>query len=279
MQSGELIRRAGYLREDYRFFHLRDTAGQELDFHFHEFDKLVILLSGRVDYAVESAVYRLRPWDVLLVKHHTIHRAIIDRGELYDRVILYLDSQYLERLSRFAALTDCFSLADRAGRHLLSTEGPAREQLCRLVEELEQAQGDDQFGAEAWREACLVRLLVLINRMARGGGSLAQSQPVYDAKIAQTLSYINENLTRNITVEELAERVFLSKYYFMRLFKAQTGASVHSYLRQKRLLRAARLIREGTPVNKAAADSGFRDYSVFYRAFRESFGVSPRELK
>ena len=38
--------RAGYLREHYRYFHLRDTAGQERDYHFHEFDKLVLLLSG-----------------------------------------------------------------------------------------------------------------------------------------------------------------------------------------------------------------------------------------
>ena len=38
--------REGYLLENYRYFHLRDTAGQERDFHFHEFDKLVLLLSG-----------------------------------------------------------------------------------------------------------------------------------------------------------------------------------------------------------------------------------------
>ena len=43
--------------------------------------------------------------------------------------------------------------------------------------------------------------------------------------------------------------------------------------------RAARLIREGTPANKAALDAGFGDYSAFHRAFKESFGISPGELK
>ena len=61
------INRAGYLRESYHYFHLKDTAGQELDFHFHEFDKLIILISVKVDYRVESSSYELRPWDVLLV--------------------------------------------------------------------------------------------------------------------------------------------------------------------------------------------------------------------
>ena len=65
----------------------------------------------------------------------------------------------------------------------------------------------------------------------------------------------------------------------MRLFKAQTGVTVHAYVRQKRLVNAARLIREGTPAAKAAADSGFTDYSAFHRAFRESFGMSPGKLK
>ena len=71
--------REGYLHENYRYFHLRDTAGQERDFHFHEFDKIVLLLSGRVNYAVEDQSYALRPWDLLLVKHHSIHKALIDR--------------------------------------------------------------------------------------------------------------------------------------------------------------------------------------------------------
>ena len=80
-------------------------------------------------------------------------------------------------------------------------------------------------------------------------------------------------------MELLAERVYLSRYHFMRLFKAQTGSTVHAYVRQKRLLSAARLIREGVPAGKAAADSGFGDYSAFHRAFRECFGISPGELK
>ena len=82
------VSRAGYLRENYHYFHLRDTAGQELDFHFHEFDKIVLLLSGRVDYTVEGSTYTLKPWSVLLVKHHTIHKAIIDKTEPYERIII-----------------------------------------------------------------------------------------------------------------------------------------------------------------------------------------------
>jgi AraC-like DNA-binding protein len=86
-------------------------------------------------------------------------------------------------------------------------------------------------------------------------------------------------LQQELTVERLAEQVFLSKYHFMRLFKSQTGTTVHAYVRQKRLLYAAQLIRKGVPVGQAAADSGFSEYSTFYRAFQNSFGISPAQLK
>ena len=107
----------------------------------------------------------------------------------------------------------------------------------------------------------------------------SRAQQQYDPKVQEALSYINENLLKELSVEELAEHVYLSKFHFMRLFKAQTGTSVHAYVRQKRLLCAARLIREGSGVQEAAARSGFGDYSAFHRAFKESFGISPGQLK
>ena len=60
----------GYLTEDFRLFHLRDSRAEELDFHYHEFDKIVIFLSGRASYIIEGRSYFLEPWDVLLVSHH-----------------------------------------------------------------------------------------------------------------------------------------------------------------------------------------------------------------
>lgn len=277
MGGGSLFNREGYLQENYHYFHLRDTAGQERDFHFHEFDKIVLLLSGRVDYVVENVTYDLKPWNVLLVKHHTIHKALIDKSEPYERIIIYLDGKFFERVMPEARLMDCFETADKSGRHLLVPDGEQRQELEEALAAYERASVDSRFGAQAMRDTLIMQLLIQIGRMSAAAPEHVESQ--YDPKIRRVLSYINENLSRELTVDALAEQVFLSKYHFMRLFKAQTGSTVHAYVRQKRLLCAARMIREGAPVNKAAADSGFADYSAFHRAFRESFGVSPGKLK
>ena len=267
----------GYLRENYRYFHLRDTAGQERDFHFHDFDKLVILLEGRVDYTVESVSYHLRPWDILLVKHHTIHRADIDQSLPYERVIVYLDRKYFDRVMPEAGLMNCFEIADRQRQHLLVPDEPQRQQIAGLLRAYEQSRRDEGFGAAAMGDTLMMQLLIQVGRVHAAGPE--QKKGGLDPKIERVLSYINENLTGELPVERLAEQVYLSKYHFMRLFKAQTGSTVHAYVRQKRLLFAARLIREGVPANRAATDSGFSDYSAFHRAFRDSFGISPGQLK
>ena len=64
----------GYLHERFHFFHLRDSRAQELDFHYHEFDKLVFLLGGKVTYIVEGKSYFLKPYDILLVGRSMIHK-------------------------------------------------------------------------------------------------------------------------------------------------------------------------------------------------------------
>ena len=271
------VSREGYLNENYHYFHLRDTAGQERSYHFHEFDKIVLLLSGRVDYTVESVTYSLRPWDVLLVRHHAIHRAVIDQSEPYDRVILYLDRRFFERSLPGSGLMDCFEWADKSGQYLLAPDEEQKKALASALTAYEAVSADRDLGAQLLRDSCLIQFMVYINRLSVSASSAPETPQ--DEKIAQILSYINENLNRELTVDQLAERVYLSRYHFMRLFKAQTGTTVHAYVRQKRLLSAARLIREGVPAGQAAAECGFNDYSAFSRAFRESFGVSPGQLK
>ena len=277
MSSGTGFSREGYLKENYRLFHLRDTAGQERDFHFHDFDKIVLLISGRVEYEVEDRSYALRPWDVLLIRHHTIHKAVIDRKEPYERIIIYLDKTFLERVMPGAQLSECFDTADRTGRNLLSPDETQREGLKTLLANIESDLKSDSFGSKAMADTLLIQLIIHINRIS--AAAPGPVMPATDSKIEEALSYINEHLSEELTVDRLAEKVYLSKYHFMRLFKENTGNTVHAYIRQKRLLYAARLIREGVNANKAASDAGFSDYSTFHRAFRESFSISPGELK
>ena len=269
----------GYLNEDFRLFHLKDSSGQEKDFHFPEFDKIVILISGKVDYTVEGTTYKLEPWDILLVRHHMIHKAAIDLSVPYERIIIYLDSAYVERFAPEAGLMDCFAAAEKRRYCLMRPDAGGVERLKEALERLEKTQGDELFGAQLLRGTMLVQLLVLINRIALSDNSREKNTSESGGKIAPALSYINENLTRELSIDDMAAMCYMSRYYFMRLFKTQTGCTVHNYIRQKRLVLAARLIREGMSASAAAAECGFSDYSAFHRAFTKTFRVSPGKIK
>ena len=178
-----------------------------------------------------------------------------------------------------AGLMDCFKSADRPGRCLIFPSEEQKHDLDRCLKTFEAAQSDPRHGSDVIRDTTIMQLLALINRVSLSGEQNSKIERYHDKKIQKTLSYINENLSSDLSVDILAANVYLSRYHFMRLFKTQTGSTVHSYIRQKRLLSAARMIREGLPASQAAAECGFNDYSVFNRAFRECFGIRPIDLK
>ena len=279
IQNKTAFRQEGYLNENYHYFHLKDTAGQERNFHFHEFDKVVLLLSGKVDYIVENITYALQPWSVLLVGHHAIHKAIIDKSSPYERIILYLDRKYFERLFPSAGLMNCFKTADRTSQCLLIPDIQHSRELSSLIQAYESAANDSRYAASAMCDTLIIQFLITLNRISAPGNVPEPFDVSEDDKIRSVLSFINENLSLDLSIDLLAEKAFLSRYHFMRLFKEKTGSTAHAYIRQKRLLYAARLIREGMPANHAALECGFHDYSVFHRAFRECFGVRPADLK
>ena len=284
------IKREGYLEEHHRYFHLKDTAGQELDFHFHEFNKIVILISGRVDYAVENELCPLNPGDILLVRHHTIHRANIDRTVPYERIIIYLNESYFASAVRDTNLTVCFEAADREGRRLITPDEDRREEILNLCKNYERYSGankhmsiasgyalNSESARSAIRELLICQLLILLgDSVMRIDSAVSRHRGGLPEEI---LSKINENLSGELSVNSLAASVFMSRSHFMRLFHEATGTTVHAYIRQRRLLNAARLIREGTASAEAAKISGFEDYSSFYRAFVKMFGISPSAIK
>jgi len=77
----------------------------------------------------------------------------------------------------------------------------------------------------------------------------------------------------------LSERFFISKNHLNRVFKNATGVTVWEYIKLKRLIMARNSIFSGTPAIIACQSSGFNDYSAFYRAYKERFGVSPKNIQ
>ena len=272
----------GYLDQGFRLFHLKDTLAQKLQPHYHEFDKIILPLGGRVTYVVEGVAYFLKPWDMLLVQHNLIHRVAIDPEEPYERIVIWLGREWMaSRSDPGEPLDACFETARREGFHLLRTDGDRRLFYMQKIQQLEEALRSTEFGAGRMADTLCQQLLIGVNRDMLRYPTAREERDSYrvDPKMEEVLRYIAAHLEEPLSVDLLAREFYLSRYYLMHRFKAVTGYTVHQYISQKRLLRAGELIREGVPVMKAAEQAGFREYSTFLRAFQNTFRMSPREFR
>lgn len=102
----------------------------------------------------------------------------------------------------------------------------------------------------------------------------------YIQRINQAIDYIQGNLDRSLTAEELADHCCFSRFYFGRMFKAVTGENVYAFIKRRKLENAAFLLktRVGLPITEIACMSGYSP-SNFASAFREHFGVSATEFR
>lgn len=276
MSSRENVANKGYLFENFRLFHLKDRRAQQVESHYHEFHKALVFYSGTVDYIIEGVSYSLQPGDILFVPANAIHKPVISPDGDYERAVFWIRPGYLEALSgEGAELSSCFVLSGERRACLYRPESETVSRVKKLVAGLERALGESRFGSALLADSLFTQLMIEFNRCVL---EEKPSRPrSLDPKIDEMISYINKNLSAELSVESLAGMCYLSRYYFMRRFKESTGYTVHNYICQKRLTAAARLLEEGASVTEAAMSVGFSEYSSFLRSFKKLFGLTPSE--
>ena len=262
----------GYLKEPFRLFHLADSRREHIEYHYHTFHKIIILLAGKAGYAIEGERYDLSPGDFVLVGRGSIHRPEVAEDDFYERMILYIDPAYLTSLSTGDCdLEGCFRQAQTAFRYVYRDEGGSR--VRQMFETLARTTREGGYGAALLERAQFLELMVEVNRVCRGGHQVQAAAG--DSKVVALLQYLNLHLTEELSIDQLAERFYISKYHMMRRFRQETGYSIHGYLTEKRLLLAQRLLAQGTPPSEAGEQAGYQDYSTFSRAYKKHFGRGP----
>lgn len=270
----ESYEKRGYLLEDFRLFHLRGAGGIQTEYHYHEFCKLLLLISGSGGYSVEGQRYSLQSGDAVLIGSRCVHRPEFELNTPYERIILYISPDFLRKAStEDCDLLECFS--GKWGHVLRPPQGSARR-LLSLASALERELSGDSYGRVILSNGLLLRLLVEIGRDLNRSDALlpAPIQPQND-RILEVLRYIDDHLAEDISIDDLAERVYLSKYHMMRLFRGETGSSIHGYITQRRLMLARDLMAGGMSATESCFRSGFRSYSAFTRTYGRHFGTTP----
>lgn len=109
---------------------------------------------------------------------------------------------------------------------------------------------------------------------------MKDDSPTYQESLNRVLVYLRANLDQELSLKELAGQANFSPYHFHRLFQAHLGEAVHQHVRRLRLERAAfRLSHSNEPITQIALAVGFETPAAFTKAFRQQFGMPPKEYR
>jgi AraC family transcriptional regulator len=106
------------------------------------------------------------------------------------------------------------------------------------------------------------------------------TEQLYKQRILHVQMYIQQNLDRELSLEELAKESHFSVYHFHRIFRAVVGESLKEHIRRLRLERAASFLKHtNKPVINIALNAGYQAHEAFTRAFKTAFGCSPSDFR
>ena len=274
----EQYAKRGYLNSEFRLFHLTDRETHEVEYHYHDFDKITIFIKGKVTYMVEGKSYDLLPYDIVLVKHNDIHRLTVDNSEVYERIIVYISPNFMNAYQTADYdLSYCFQKAEEEHSNVLRIPSLEKSSLFRSITRLEHSFSDEGYAAGLYRQVLFLEFMIHLNRAVQKNRLEYLDTNDCTMKIVDILYYINEHITDDLTIDHIADTFYVSKYYMMRLFKQEPGYTIGTYIAQKRLLLAKELLLSGVPSTQVCFDCGYKDYSTFSRAYRKLFGESPRD--
>lgn len=259
--------------QSFEVFHYKQPRSQGVEVHHHDFYEVYHLLEGRVDYWVEGRILSMEPGDLLLINPMELHRPVIEPGKQgYERIVLWIDREYLEGLS--PALCGCFDTSAAGHTHLIRPTAAQRSAVtARLGELVREAYSTDPCAPFA-AQGIFLQFMAQLNRLA--GKSHSEEGRALSSLVGKALSYISDNISGELSLEKIAGECFVSKYYLSHAFTKEVGVSVYRYILLRRLLLARQLLAAGESANTVCRACGFSDYTSFYRAFKSEYGTSPR---
>ena len=268
--------KTGYLNSHFKMFHLNDSKKINIDFHYHDFHKILIFLQGNVTYCIEGRNYDLQPNDIVFVNAGEVHCPIIHDDSCYERIIIYISKDFLSLYQNPQNdLSLCFKSALKNQSHVLRIPSFKESKLSMITTELENAFSSCEYANELFLDTLFIEFMVHLNRASLTNKIEYISTNSSNQKIIDIIDYLNKNLTKDINIDLLADTFYISRYHLMHTFKKATGYTIGEYIKTKRLLYARDLIQNGKGITDACYACGFKNYSTFLRAYRQNFGCSP----
>lgn len=240
--------------------------------HCHNFYEVYYFLEGDVDYLVEGQHYRPTAESVLLLSPHAFHGVRVNSDLPYKRYSLHFHPDLLSQ-ERRSFLLYAFPQSGRGEEKTIYFEHAEKFRMPACLESLEECAWMPENVREQMLPIRVEALLGEIAAMSMATAPYAENRT--EDTVTEILFYMNKHLREPITLDEISNHFFISKHHLNKVFRRATGTTVMDYLLRKRVAHAQLLLNRGCHAKDAALESGFGDYSSFYRAYVKTLGHTP----
>ena len=257
--------------------------------HRHRFIEVVYILSGRARHIIEEKEYAVQKGDISVINTNEVHAFMADPDcdepfLAYDLMFTpdFLDQNGLADKD-FSLLSDAFLFyslfpeeQDFKQRFNLI---PRQYELGAIFEKIYTEYKNQKIGYLNLIRIYTAEIIIRLFRRIQHREETTLS-PAQKGLVEKVIAYIEENYNIKIKTEEIASRLFFNKNYISRLFKQETGLSIHEFVRELRIKEACRqLSSTRRTVSDIACDCGFSDMKTFYAVFKKQTGYTPKAYR
>ena len=249
-----------------------------MDMHIHDCYELYYSISGGKQFLIDNKFYSIAPGDLFIINQYESHKLTQFDSCVHERIVLSVHPDYMKKLSTSETnLNRCFTERPVFFQHKLSLSKEQQKRFLYYIKKITSANG---FAHDIVEQAAFMELMVMINASSNSLSPTFEAENStfkYNHQVDDILAYINKNITNTITVGQLATHFYLSESYICRIFKSATGTTINKYITARRISIAKSLLNDGRNATEAFEQSGFADYSNFFKAFTKAVGVSPKK--
>jgi len=242
------------------------------DAHHDKYEVLYVK-EGLIHHSVNGEFFNVHSGELLLINIGTIHNLNIDLSVPYERYALHFKLEIVPEKYRF--LFNSFSSSNESN-NVFPAEAINKTRIPELFDKINAALSENK---ELLAVSYVIQFLYALQEL--NDNSQYEKKPVKIDRLTKlVIDYISTHSEDNIVIDDIANALFVNKYYLSHVFKASMGISVKKYIIKEKMKQAKILIKNaGISPSATANRLGYKNYNVFYKNYVNIFGESPRATK
>lgn len=257
-----------------------DISYSNTDFqlHSHTFYELLCCHNTcGAEYIIGTERYKLQKGDIIVVPPDISHRALLPEQvtEPYTRDVLWISTEFMQMMPQ---ISRDFLAQEAYKPAFFRTAGTRWSFICDLFHSGVQEATNQDLGWEAIVISNTINILTQLYRLTKD----IHTKPMQAEKpelVDQVMAYIEVHLKDKLTLGDIAHHFYVSESTITQTFRKKLGVSFYRCVTQRRLIAAKALIEQGLSLENVSEQIGFSDYSSFFRAFKQEYGISPRQYR